>query len=289
MGNEKKKSIQYLEYCFVGIALILSFYIFVSNLTSQPHWYDETVEYYYSKYMFGLVPDGNNYTNMYQRITSTFQPPLYNILMFVWLNIADSEWWFRFFGVIAGMISVLGVYKTVREKCNYLFSSATVVLLACTKKYVYYLQECSEYCLMLAILPWVAYFWIRAEKKKDVSSYIRFMIVGLLASYSQYGALLVVFSFTSLSFISLLNYKDRDYLKSVSIINIFSLLLGYLPLWMFFANKQIQNQKAFFTDTMMKMPKEKISESMFGAYNLRSREIIPRLWYKSLTVTTANP
>ena len=23
--------------------------------------------------------------------------------------------------------------------------------------------------------------------------------------------------------------------------------------------------------------------------NLRSREIIPRLWYKSLTVTTANP
>ncbi len=70
-----------------------SFFVLITahKLTNAPLWFDEAVEYWYSKVMVGELPyDG--YTNMYQRIVSTFQPLLYNVIMYFWLKISDSEW-----------------------------------------------------------------------------------------------------------------------------------------------------------------------------------------------------
>lgn len=133
-------------------------------------WFDETVEYYYSKFLSGIEPVASSSgvaisTNMYERIISTFQPPLYNLVMFIWLNLGDFEWWFRFLGVIMGIINVAGIYKSIDKVWNYQAAPIAVVMLACTKWFVFYIQECAEYNLMLVSLSWFIFAWICLMEK----------------------------------------------------------------------------------------------------------------------------
>lgn len=87
--------------------------------------------------------------NMYERIISTFQPPLYNLLMFVWLRISDSELWFRLAGVIFGFIGMIGIYRGIYNVTkSRITASITIVFCSFTYRLVYYWQECAEYCLV---------------------------------------------------------------------------------------------------------------------------------------------
>ena len=104
---------EYLTTSFVFILFIL---IGCYKLTNSSLWYDETIEYWYSKIMIGTLPNNiykGELSNMYQRIVTTYQPPLYNFLMYFWLKLGDGEWWFRFSGVILGLICLIGIYKSV--------------------------------------------------------------------------------------------------------------------------------------------------------------------------------
>ena len=128
---EKKQSI---EKMMVGAAFAFFVLITCYKLTNAPLWFDETIEFWYSKIMFGKLPfvgDGLNAStdiNMYQRILSTYQPPLYNVIMHFWLKIGTSEWWFRFFGVVMGLIGNIGIYKAVKRISNAYLAAVSVFL-----------------------------------------------------------------------------------------------------------------------------------------------------------------
>lgn len=89
------------------------------KLANASLWGDEITEFLYSKYLFEMpdsVPDmGWNLHNMYERIVFTFQPPLYNIVMYFWLKFSDSEWWLRAFGVLMGLIGGVGTYISINK------------------------------------------------------------------------------------------------------------------------------------------------------------------------------
>lgn len=107
---------------FPFIAFAFFFLITCYKLTYAPLWFDETIEFWYSKNLNGYVPyemqNGGQASSMYQRIVSTYQPPLYNIVMFFWLKISTAEWWFRFFSVLMGFVGNLAIYKTVKKLSN---------------------------------------------------------------------------------------------------------------------------------------------------------------------------
>ena len=119
------------DYFLLGSVLILFILVTTYKLTNASLWFDETVEYWYSKVLVGTLPYDSTKVNMYQRITSTYQPPLYNILMYFWLRISDSVWWFRFFGVVMGFIGMIGLYKGVCKAIdNSALASASVAFSA---------------------------------------------------------------------------------------------------------------------------------------------------------------
>ena len=72
--NAKKRV---LRITFV-ILFSISCLILLSRILYSGLWYDESIEYFYSKFLNGVVPGGLGTTSMYERITSTLQPPLYN-------------------------------------------------------------------------------------------------------------------------------------------------------------------------------------------------------------------
>lgn len=153
--------------------------------------------------------------------------------MFIWLNLGDSEWWFRFFGVIMGIISVAGIYKSIEKVWNYQAASIAVVMLACTKWFVFYIQECAEYNLMLASLSWFIFAWICLMEKVTPKRIIFFLIMGTLSVYSQYGAIFPVAAFSIIAFIYILSKKNKREIRQITIGYAATLIFAVLPLWLF--------------------------------------------------------
>lgn len=68
------------RWLWIGAAFTILFLVCIYKLTNASLWFDETVEYYYSKFLSGIEPVASSSgvaisTNMYERIISTFQPP----------------------------------------------------------------------------------------------------------------------------------------------------------------------------------------------------------------------
>lgn len=245
MENSKLR----IDRLITGAAFAFFLIITCYKLTDAPLWFDETVEYWYSKIMFGELPfNGQNLvdsTNMYQRIVSTFQPPLYNIIMFFWLKISDTEWWFRFFGVVMGFVGMMGIFKSVKRVCNNtVIAAGSVFFSSCIYQLVYYWQECAEYCLMLGSLCWTIYFWICLMQEVSRKNIVLFTVFAIIPVYSQYGAIFPVLMMSLSAYINVLLKKKKKDSIEISIAYISAFVLAALPLYVFFMKEQIKNMES---------------------------------------------
>lgn len=248
-SNSGNKGYTEQEKFFIGVAFAFFIVISVYKLTNASLWFDEAVEYWYSKILVGNLPysvtfDNVVSSNMYERIITTYQPPLYNFLLYFWLKISDSVWWFRFFGIVMGFVSMLGIFKSVKlstRKAN--VASLAVIMSSCVYQLLYYWQECAEYCLMLASLCWCIYFWIKCIKDLSRKNIVIFTIAAIIPIYSQYGAIFPIVSLT----VSLLVYcilkKNIKRLVDATVSFIGALVFAGLPLYLFFVKKQMLHQQ----------------------------------------------
>lgn len=229
----------------IVVVVAFAFFMFVTcyKLTNASLWFDETIEYWYSKVMFGPLPF-NDSSNMYRRIISTYQPPLYNILMFLWLKVSDTEWWFRFFGVVMGLIGMVGIYKCIKKINNSsVWAAIAVVFSTCVYQLQYYWQECAEYCLMLGSLCWTVYFFICLTQDVNRKNIIYFTISAIIPIYSQYGAVFPVLAMIIIAFIVVIMNKDKGHIMELSIAYTLSFVLAALPLYFLFLRKQMVKQQ----------------------------------------------
>ena len=241
----KQKSFEAL-LTFVAFAIFL--YAATHKLTNASLWFDEVIEYWYSKIMIGYLPYKDmTYKdmtqNMYDRIISTFQPPLYNWLMYIWLLVSDSEVWFRLAGVIFGFIGMIGLYKGVYEVTeSRTAASITIVFCAFTYRLVYYWQECAEYCLVLASLMWTVYFMIEVIKKPSQKSIILFTVASVVPVFSQYGAVFPVFAMLLSVLIFIILKKDKKLIWITVCSYGCAFVAAALPLYFLFFKKQLELQ-----------------------------------------------
>lgn len=222
-----------------------AFFIFTATykLTNAPLWFDETIEYWYSKSMIGELPFQNaGRSNMYQRIVSTYQPPLYNVIMYIWLKAGESEWWFRFFGVVMGFAGMIALYKTMCKIKNINLAVLAVVFSACVYQLVYYWQECAEYCLMLGMLFWTIYFWFCLMENPAAKNIICFTVFAVIPVYSQYGAAFPVAAMAFIAFLHVISLKERKSIVMIVASYAIALLGAGLPLYYFFLKKQMHSQ-----------------------------------------------
>lgn len=242
-----KREVWLLTSLLIGFGLL-----YISQLTVSGLWYDEAIEYFYSKYSYGQVPvsviNPNNLpnNNMYERICMTFQPPLYNILMYLWLLVFDSESGFRFAGVLTTFAGALGLYYALRRLASYRWGAVVLTIYLSTAVIVYYALECGEYNLMMCMECWALYFYVVcSESMKEQTrwpSLIGFFLFLALSVYSQYGAAFFVISMSlSLCYIYI---KQKKYtsLKRFLIVGVATFIITIIPLLYLFLRIQIMNQ-----------------------------------------------
>ncbi len=239
MSNKKQQ-----EYIFTGIAFTLFLAVVSYQLTNASLWYDETIEYWYSKYLVGDLPWADGFTNMYERIAYTYQPPLFNVLMYFWLKISDSVWWMRMFGVVMGFIGAVGVYKTMLFGTNSkIKSSVTIIIYAMIYRLTYYWQEVSEYALMLGLLSWTIYYVLLVLDKPNTKRIILFVIFCVLPVYSQYGAAFPVAAFVIMALVKIIRNRDVKQIKTLICGYAAAAVFAALPLYWFFLKPQMLHQE----------------------------------------------
>lgn len=182
-----KKAAKY--YVFMVIAVLG---VYVSCATTSALWYDESIEYFFSKFVVGSVPGGRATNSMYERICSTYQPPLYNWLMYIWLMFFDSEFGFRMAGIATTILGGLGFFLGLNKLTNEKYAAIGTLVYHLTTSVAYYALECAEYNLMLSCICWALYFFISYLVDRKIRQLVGFFVFAILSVYSQYGAAFII-------------------------------------------------------------------------------------------------
>lgn len=187
---KKKQKREYI--CLVFVLLIFTL-MSLYKLTDAPLWYDEMIEFYYSKYLTGPIRGVSPYQNLYERLQyNSFQPPLYNLIMYVWLLFGESEWWIRFAGVVFSVIGMMGLYACLKLITDWKVACLAVFINSFIYEMMYYVKEAAEYNMMIMLLYWMLYLYFRAFKDLSLKNVGAFTAVSVVLLYTQYGAVLAI-------------------------------------------------------------------------------------------------
>lgn len=224
----------------IYLILVFAFFMFmmIFHLTHSALWEDEWVEYSFSQ---ASILNGD----MYHRIISTYQPPLYNFLMHFWLKFDQSVLWFRSFNILLGCISGIFLFCTIKKLLNERTAMVMLCVLAVTYQWVYCIQECSEYALMLSCMFASIYFYVKTWEKFRYIYMILFLLCSVSAIYSQYGSVFIILPLLLLFFIK--SMIDQDINKREKLIIFASyvvcLMIFAIPLCVLFLKTQLENNQ----------------------------------------------
>ena len=262
-----KKKDNITKWNALGGVLFLGLIVYLVNMTNSGLWYDEAIEYYYSRFSSGPVPGGRNTMSMYERICSTYQPPLYNWLMHVWLICFDSEFGFRLAGVLITLAGAVAIYLCLEKLTNYKWATAGTLVYLFTSTVSYYALECAEYNLMLCCIAWTLYFYMVCLKDNEIAYLIGFFVFASMSVYSQYGATFLVMAM----YISLIVHfsKEKKFfvLKRALFITLIVGVIVVAPLIWFFLIPQIINQGTAEISHMPVFTKNIIYDIGVGLWN----------------------
>lgn len=232
-----KKQSNLFNRIFVLCCFAVLGFLMVYRLNHSSLWYDEWIEFYYSQ---NSLTDGT----MYRSIISTFQPPLYNVLMHGWLMVSHSLTWFRLFNVIPGFLTGLFVYASAADLTGSRgMGGFAVLILSVSYQWVYMVQEASEYVLMMLFVSASVYAYLKAEERPSFKRTAGLALAAAGAAYSQYGCVFVVMPLLLLHLFRTLQRKDRAQIRNVALIYTLSLVFLAFPLYHWFAGIQIGNHK----------------------------------------------
>lgn len=230
----EKKSTKIVDVCLVGALVIISTLFAYGRFLGDSLRFDEAMEYWIS-YM--------NFKDMYGMINSTFQPPVYNVVMHFWLKISESILWFKLSNILFYGIGMIGLFKTVQYVCK---SRGSLVIAAvvpvCFSAMVYYNQICGEYVIVLPLLFWLIYSAVKTIKERHWKDFIFFAFLAILSMSTQYGAMFTILGTGLVMLFLFAKQKDFDAIKKLVVVGFVSLVGFMLPLYYFFARNQMSNQ-----------------------------------------------
>ena len=189
----KKVKMQLPEWFTAGVAFVYYWVMALYKLMDAPIWQDETMEFYCSIPVKGAIRGITQYATMYERMAYIQQqPPLYNWLMCVWLQISENGWWYRFSSVIMGFIAVVGLYLVMKKLCNRFTATLSVITFSSIYILMYYVKEASEYILLIMLIIWTIYLYLHILEQITVKRVLLFTVLCVVNIYTHYSAVFVM-------------------------------------------------------------------------------------------------
>ena len=181
-----------------SVAVLIAFGLRVYRLGAQSLWYDEGVS---------LLLAGKSPTALIAHTARDIHPPLYYLLLHVWLGFAGrTEFAAAFFSVVFGVLLVAFCFRLASRLYGRRAALLTALVVAASPYNLWYSQEVRMYTLgaTLALLAtWLLMLMLHGETRTRIWG--AYVVVSALGMYTLYyfaflllfHALLVLFSFTT--------------------------------------------------------------------------------------------
>lgn len=240
--NRQNKKLFYLSLLMI---FFLAFILRYWNLTAVALWHDEAFSVLMVKYSI---------SEMLYRLGLDVHPPLYYLIFFGWAKLfSNSLFSLRFFSLLFGLLSLLGIWLFVRQTfVNRKFAFWATLIAAVNPFMILYSQEGRMYSLGLFFIVFACFFLIRAIRNREITDWFFFIVLASAASYCHYYLLFSVFAL--LLFLSWKIFQERDqkrtYLVRSSVISVCFLIALYLPWLGNFFNQLSQVQENYWIPKM---------------------------------------
>ncbi len=236
------KKLNVPEWVTAGAAFIYYIIMALYKLTYAPIWQDEAMEFYCSVPVKGPIRGVTEYADMYERIAGIQQqPPLYNWIMCIWLQVSENEWWYRFSSVVMGFVAALGLYCVIRKMCSRYAAALSVIIFSSIYIIMYYIKEASEYAMLLMVMFWLIYVYMLICERAAANKLVIFTILCVLSVYTHYGAAFAVVPMAASVLMVLAMHKDWGKFKAMLCADIAVVLFFGIPLLLLFLMPQSKN------------------------------------------------
>ncbi len=153
------------------------------GLGSESIWLDEATSIVTAK---RTLPDLIAWTAV------DIHPPLYYMMLHVWLALGDGEVQVRLLSVVFGTCSVGVLYLLCRRLFNRWLAFSAALLLVASPLHVWYSQETRMYAMLTLLALLMAYFMARALLDGKRWAWIAYLVCAIAALYTHYYAFFVL-------------------------------------------------------------------------------------------------
>ena len=173
-----------LQPWVLGFVLGLGLCLRLWDLDGRALWFDESMEAWVATAALSALPHSVR--------LGTQDPPLYALLLHLWMFFGTSEWHLRLLSVLLSMSGLAGMIVLTSRLAGMGSGLAAGFILALLPSDIRYAQEVGQYALMHGLLIWsLVAFW-QARQNHDWRCYAGWIGLATLASYSYYGAVIAI-------------------------------------------------------------------------------------------------
>lgn len=180
---------------------------------------------------FSIIISQRDLTGVLQMVVRTdTHPPLYYLLLKMWLVFGDGEVWVRLLSTLFSLAAIPLIYKVAAE----LYENKWVGLIGATiltlsPFQVWYAQETRMYAMLTFFVLSSAYFLLRGLRDGERKDWTGYVLTTILALYTDNGAIWYVATITIFYLLSIKRFsvRFRQWILSQSAIGL--LYLPWLP------------------------------------------------------------
>ena len=166
----------YWLWILVGI-LLLAYMLRLIGLTSESLWIDEG---------YSLALASHNARDIVKGTAADQHPPLYYLLLHLWLSVGRSVFHLRYLSVLIGMLGVATGALVGQQLLGRRAGIVAALLLACSPMHIWYSQEARMYILLALLTTLSAYTSWRLVR--GLGGWMLYGLSTLLALYTHYFA-----------------------------------------------------------------------------------------------------
>ncbi|MBS1517564.1 MAG: glycosyltransferase family 39 protein [Bacteroidetes bacterium] len=172
---------------FLLLIIILSAVLRIYDIETKNMWFDE---------IFSWKLSQSSFKDIIIQTSGDIHPPFYYMLLSIWTSVfSDSIFSMRMMSVLFGILSIVFIYRI----SGMIFESKTSVffvllLYAVSPVNIFYSQEVRMLNLNLFLCLGSVYFFLMSLKNNSGRYILLFILFSVLAVYTHYFALLIVFT-----------------------------------------------------------------------------------------------
>ncbi|UCG22801.1 MAG: glycosyltransferase family 39 protein [Chloroflexota bacterium] len=212
--------------------LLFAFGLRILGTTAHSIWFDEAMEYFTASAPLSILSEAVTANN--------YQPPLFGLLLHLWLRAGLEPIWQRFLPLVFSMLTVAGLMSWSARLFGRRGAILAGLIIAVMPTEAYYAQDVGEYALLVFAVTWSLYFLDMARRTPAWRFWLLWALFSLAGVYTHYGAAIVIVPAALMVLVENLRIGRRDAVKR-ELLTICLSIFAVLPLLLLFLPDQIRN------------------------------------------------